>query len=73
MLDELLELANPTTQLQQRRVDTGLSQRQLTDLSGVSVRTIQQYEQRQKGITHAAYATVDALAHALSCVPGDIA
>lgn len=73
MLDELLELANPTTQLQQRRVDAGLSQRQLADLSGIPVRTIQQYEQRQKDLTHAAYATVSALARALSCVPGDIA
>lgn len=72
-IDELFEQANPTTQLQQRRVDAGLSQRQLADLSGVPVRTIQQYEQRQKDITHAAFATVNALARALSYSPGDIA
>lgn len=71
-VDELFEQANSTTQLQQRRIDAGLSQRQLADLSGVPVRTIQQYEQRQKDITHAAYATVNALARALSCVSDDI-
>ena len=66
-IDELFEQANPTTQLQQRRIDAGLSQRQLADLSGVPVRTIQQYEQRQKDIAHAAFVTVNALARALFC------
>ena len=36
-----------TTNLKQKRLEAGLSQSELSKLSGVPVRTIQQYEQRQ--------------------------
>ena len=49
----------------------GLSQRDLAEISGVPVRTIQQYEQQQKDIRKAAYETVCRLADALHCAPDD--
>ena len=47
LLDERY-LSNRTTKLKQYRQRAGLSQSQLAEESGVPLRTIQQYEQRQK-------------------------
>ena len=55
--------------LKRLREQAGMSQRQLAEASGVPVRTIQQYEQRQKDISRAAYETVIRLAAALHCRP----
>lgn len=66
-LDELCAQAHPQTNLQARRLAAGLSQRQLSRASGVPVRTLQQYEQRQKNINHARADYVNALARALGC------
>ena len=55
--------------LKNKREQAGLSQRDLAEISGVPVRTIQQYEQRQKDIRKAAYDTVCRLADALHCAP----
>lgn len=71
-MDELYREARPSTSLQRRRMDAGLSQRQLAALSGVPVRSIQQYEQRQKALGRAAFSTVEALAQALCCGPVDL-
>ncbi|MDO5133392.1 MAG: helix-turn-helix transcriptional regulator, partial [Eubacteriales bacterium] len=53
--------------LKRMREQAGISQRDLAGISGVPVRTIQQYEQRQKDIRRAAYETVSSLAAALRC------
>jgi len=45
----------------------GLTQRELAERSGIPVRSIQQYEQRQKHINRAGFETVIALARALNC------
>ena len=66
-LDELAAEAQPRTNLQVRRLAAGLSQSQLARAAGVPVRTLQQYEQRQKDINHARADYVLALAHALTC------
>lgn len=71
-LDELCSQAHPQTNLQTRRLVAGLSQRQLSRASGVPVRTLQQYEQRQKNINHARADYVGALARALGCCTTDL-
>ena len=50
----------------------GMSQRELSELSGVPLRTIQQYEQRQKSINNAKVAYILMLAKALSCDVEDL-
>ena len=53
--------------IKQRRLELGLSQSQLASKSEVPLRTIQQYEQRQKNINHARATYLVSLAKALSC------
>lgn len=71
-MDELYRKANPAVPLQKYRLAGGFSQRQLAELSGVPVRSIQQYEQRQKSLDRAAYSTVANLARALCCEPSQL-
>lgn len=70
-IDRLRRLAayQQNIPLKQMREKAGLSQRELSDASGVPIRTIQQYEQRQKDIRRAAFETVLRLADALHCSP----
>ncbi len=56
-----------TTSLARIRRERGLSQAGLAKASGVTLRSIQQYEQRKKDISHAQARSVLALAQALSC------
>ena len=74
-IDRLRRLAaySRRIQLQQLRQDAGLSQSGLARLSGVPVRTIQQYEQGQKDISKAAFETVLRLSRALNCTPEKLA
>lgn len=58
--------------LKRLRQLSGLSQSRLASLSGVPVRTIQQYEQRQKDINKASFESIIKLAAALSCEPSDL-
>ena len=60
------------TRLQRRRKDCGITQRELSEKSGVNLRTIQQYERRSKDINRAAGATLRALSIALSCQIEDL-
>ena len=63
-------LANKTaspTRLQKIRKAQGLTQKQLSELSGVSLRMIQLYEQRQNDINQASAQTINSLARALCC------
>ena len=53
--------------LQVRRKNCALTQRELSERSGVNLRTIQQYERRSKDINKAAGSTLRALALVLSC------
>ena len=48
------------------------SQKLLSERSGVSLRAIQQYEQRQKSINKAAAESVLALSDSLGCMPEDL-
>lgn len=53
------------TKLKQIRKDSGLSQSQLAEASGINVRMIQHYEQGSKDINKASAITVYQLAEAL--------
>ncbi len=66
-LNELYKEHFTDCNLKRIRLQSGLSQSELSELSGVPVRTIQQYEQRQKNINAAKAETVIALSIALSC------
>lgn len=55
--------------LKKLRVLNGLSQGQLAEVTGIPVRTIQQYEQGQKDLSHARAEYIFALARALHCEP----
>ena len=58
--------ASPT-RLQKFRKAQGMTQAKLAELSGVSLRMIQLYEQRQSDINKASGETINALAYALCC------
>lgn len=53
--------------LQKKRKDAGFSQRELAERSGLSIRSLQYYEQGVLDINKAAAATVFRLAWALGC------
>jgi len=62
----------PETNLKRMRIQAGLSQRELAEASGVPLRTIQQYEQRQKNINKAQVEYLLMLAQALCCKVEDL-
>jgi len=62
----------PETNLKKMRMRAGFSQRELAAISGVPVRTIQQYEQRQKNINKAQVEYLMMLAQALCCRVEDL-
>lgn len=68
--DKMRELYNSRkgeTNLKKYRLAAGLSQSELAEVSGVQVRTIQQYEQRLKNINAAKAESVIAISKALEC------
>ena len=71
-MNEMYKTAKPETNLKLLRKKAGLSQRELADLSGIPVRTIQQYEQRQKNINKAQAEYLVILAKALYCEAEDL-
>lgn len=58
---------NSPTRLQKIRKQQNMTQDELSKLSGVSLRMIQLYEQRQNDINKASGETINALARALCC------
>ena len=66
-MKERYRAARPETNLKMRRQQAGFSQRELAELSGIPVRTIQQYEQRQKSINKAQVEYLLILARILCC------
>ena len=71
-MNELYRLAKPKTNLKLLRQKAGISQHELSKLSGVPVRTIQQYEQRQKNINKAQADYLMAMAKVLCCEMKDL-
>ena len=65
--NEILKRKEHPSKLQQQRKKVGYSQRELSEKSGVNLRTLQQYELGTKRIARASVETVMALANALGC------
>ena len=66
-MNELYRIAQPETKLKLMRKRAGLSQRELSEMSGIPIRTIQQYEQRQKNINKAKADYLVMLSRVLCC------
>lgn len=71
-MDEQYRASKPETNLKTLRTKLGMSQRELAEASGVPLRTIQQYEQRQKNINKAQGEYLVMLAQALCCEVPDL-
>ena len=71
VFDELLS-EQAETNLARYRKARGLSQSQLANTSGLSLRSIQLYEQRQNDINNAQYNRLQALAKTLGCKIEDL-
>lgn len=71
-MDERYRASKPDTNLKTLRMELGMSQRELAEASGVPLRTIQQYEQRQKNINKAQGEYLIMLAQALCCEVPDL-
>lgn len=71
-LNELYKSARVETNLKMIRKNAGLSQNELAKISGVPLRTIQQYEQRKKNINNAKAVYLIMLAKALVCNVDDL-
>lgn len=61
-----------TTKLQAQRKNCGYSQRELSEKSGVNLRTLQQYELGTKKISKASVQAVSSLANTLGCRVEDL-
>lgn len=72
VLDTRIRERYPETKLKRVRMAYGCSQKQLAELSGVSLRSIQMYEQRNKDINRAQVESVYRLAKALGCQIEDL-
>lgn len=62
----------PEPKLKTLREDAGLSQSQLAEKSGVAIKSIQKYEQRERDINKAQGVIIKSLAGALECTMEDI-
>ena len=71
-MDEHMRSTYPLTRLRIRRENCGLSQSELAAESGVSLRQIQLFEQRQRDINKTAAETLLQLSKALYCNMEDL-
>ena len=71
-IDSLIKANNNVNHLKQLRMRFGYTQNELAILTGIPLRTIQQYEQGQKSLNKAQTDYILALAKALYCHPEDI-
>lgn len=71
-MNSLYRAAKPETNLKFLRQKANLSQRELAELSGIPIRTIQQYEQRQKNINKAQGEYLVILSKVLYCTVDEL-
>ena len=71
-VNAIIRRSNPATKLQTLRKNIGISQSELARRSGVSLRSIQQYEQRKKDINKAQALSLIALSKTLGCKAEDL-
>ena len=72
VVNSIIERKTTTTKLQELRKNIGYSQRELSEKSGVNLRTMQQYELKAKDINKAATTTLLALSKTLGCKIEDL-
>lgn len=71
-MDRIRHSHKKEANLKRIRLSRGLSQKELATITSIPIRTIQQYEQKQKNINNAQANYVLVLAQALSCSPKDL-
>lgn len=72
IIDTRMKEHFPTTNLKRIRTSYGLTQAELAKRSGVSLRSIQMYEQRNKDINKASVDTIYSIAKVLGCTMEDL-
>lgn len=72
IVDSHIKAYFPETALKRKREAHGYTQKELATSSGVTIRSIQMYEQRNKDINKASVETVYRLAKALGCAIEDL-
>lgn len=72
VIDEIIKKNNPETKLKRYRIISKLSQKELATRSGVSLRSIQMYEQKNKDINKASAETLYKLSKTLGCKIEDL-
>ena len=70
--DTIIGKANPQTSLKRIRTAAGITQEKLASDSGVSLRSIQMYEQRNKDINKAQAITLAKISRVLACEVEDL-
>lgn len=60
------------TKLQAMRKRRGMTQAELSKLTNLSLRTIQEYEQGHRKVGSTTYMRLTTIAGVLNCTPGDI-
>ncbi len=71
-VEQMIKEKNEPTRLQTMRKQIGMTQKELANESGVTLRSIQMYEQRNKDINKASLETVNNLAKTLGCKMEDL-
>ena len=71
-LNRISQLKRVETYLKIYRKKMGYTQSDLSDATGIPLRTIQQYEQRRKNINKASVESIIALSNILKCEPIDL-
>ncbi len=72
IMNETFRLRHRNTNLKYFRLKTGLTQKELSEQSEIPLRTIQQYEQKQKNINRAQAEYLVNLAEVLHCKPREL-
>ncbi|SKB94915.1 DNA-binding transcriptional regulator, XRE family [Lachnospiraceae bacterium] len=71
-MDDLIKYASSDSRLKKLRINSGLSQSELASISGVALRQIQLFEQRQRDINKTSAITLLRLSKALHCHMEDL-
>lgn len=71
-IEELYRSKSSLSRLQAYRKALGMTQQKLSDVSGVNLRTLQQYEIGSKDISKASASSILALSSTLHCAPADL-
>lgn len=66
-INEIYKIKNPESRLKKMRQNAGLSQSAVSELTGIPLKTIQQYEQRRKNINNASVDYLISLSRVLKC------